>query len=212
MVEVAGAAVVAEAAVVAAAEYRYLRSGYVRYGGVMPIIPTVDGFGATVDVSGPDAATTVVMLTTKQATGALCELLHTASLRTVVIEADDRLTVNSVVGILDTLGVKWALLFADRSAGELAWRLAATRLDRFTALVAVDGSHPRADGEAGDGCPPVEINTTVVVTSADARARAQAGQRFIYGEFRLSELMGRRSAEEFTAQVANEIVLRSSTW
>jgi hypothetical protein len=25
-------------------------------------------------------------------------------------------------------------------------------------------------------------------------------------------LMGRRSAEEFTAQVANEIVLRSSTW
>ena len=77
----------------AAAEYRYLRSRGVRYGGVMPIIPTVDGFGATVDVSGPDAATTVVMLTTKQSTGALCELLHTASLRTVVIEADDRLTV-----------------------------------------------------------------------------------------------------------------------
>lgn len=199
----------------AAAEYRYLRSRRVRYGGVMPIIPTVDGFGATVDVSGPDNATTVVMLVTKQATaghGALCELLHTASLRTVVIEADDRLTVNSVVSILDTLGVKWALLFAAGGAGELAWRLAATRLDRFTALVAIDGSHPRATEESGDVCPPVEINTTVVVTSADARARAQAGQRFVYGEFRLSELVGRRSADEFTAQVANEIVLRSSTW
>ncbi|CAM5694274.1 alpha/beta hydrolase [Mycolicibacterium aubagnense] len=178
----------------------------------MPIIPTVDGFGATVDVSGPDDATTVVMLTTKRAAGALCELLHTASLRTVVIEADDRLTVNSVVGILDTLGVRWALLFADGGAGGLAWRLAATRLDRFTALVAIDGTHPRATEESGDACPPVEINTTVVVTTADARARAQAGQRFIYGEFRMSELVGRRSAEEFTAQVANEIVLRSSTW
>lgn len=190
-------------------------AGGVRYGGVMPIIPTVDGFGATVDVSGPDDATTVVMLVTKQAKpghGSLCELLHTASLRTVSIEADDRLTVNSVVGILDTLGVRWALLFADGGAGELAWRLAATRLDRFTALVAIDGSHPRADGDSGDGCPPVEINTTVVVTSAEARARAQAGQRFIYGEFRMSELVGRRSADEFTAQVANEIVLRSSTW
>ncbi|MUL44961.1 alpha/beta hydrolase [Mycobacterium sp. CBMA293] len=181
----------------------------------MPIIPTVDGFDATVDVSGPDNATTVVLLATQQASaayGALCELLHTASLRTVVIDADNRLSVNSVVGILDTLGVRWALLFADRGAGDLPWRLAATRLDRFTAFVIVDSSHPRATDTSGEACPPVEISTTAVVTTADARAQVQTGQRFIYGEFRMAEMLDGRPAEEFTAQLANEIVLRSSTW
>ncbi|MDR3663468.1 MAG: alpha/beta hydrolase [Mycobacterium sp.] len=182
----------------------------------MPTIPTVDGFGATVDVSGPEDATAVVLLAAPQHPSAsyeaLCELLHTASLRTVLVGADDRLSVNSIVGILDTVGVKWALLFADRGTGDLGWRLAANRLDRFTALVAVDSGHPRVDGESAAGCPPVEINTTAVVTSTDARAQAQAGQRFVYGEFRMVEMLGRRTAQEFTAQLANEIVLRSSTW
>ena len=40
--------------------------------------------------------------------------------------------------ILDTLGVRWALLVGDRVGGELAWELAATRLDRFIGLVVVD--------------------------------------------------------------------------
>jgi hypothetical protein len=61
-------------------------------------------------------------------------------------------------------------------------------------------------------CPPVEINTTVLVSSRATASVADASQRFVYGEHRLVVLPGRRSATEFTAQFAMEIVLRASTW
>jgi len=73
------------------------------------------------------------------------------SLRTIVIGPDPRLTAKSVVGILDALDVRWALLVGDRIGGELAWELAATRLDRFIGLVVIDRGHPRiADLTGGD--------------------------------------------------------------
>jgi pimeloyl-ACP methyl ester carboxylesterase len=110
-----------------------------------------------------------------------------------------------VVGVLDTLGVRWAILFGDRRGAELAWELAATRLDRFTGLVVIDRGHP------GD-CPPVEINTTVLVSTVAAREQAQAGQRRVYADFRLVEMPARCGANDATAQVASEIVMRTSTW
>ncbi|OOK82796.1 hypothetical protein BZL30_0500 [Mycobacterium kansasii] len=70
--------------------------------------------------------------------GAICERLHTASLRTVVIGPDPRLTAKSVMGILDVLSIGWAVVVGDRAGGELAWELAATRLGRFAGLVAID--------------------------------------------------------------------------
>ncbi|MDH6244964.1 alpha/beta hydrolase [Mycobacterium sp. OTB74] len=184
----------------------------------MPTIETVDGFDAHVELAGPEGAPAVVVLAADgqmpSEYNTLCKLLHTASLRTMVIAADARLSVNSVVGIMDTLEVRWALLVGDRDGAELAWRLAANRLDRFTALVVIDRGHPRSmDGPAGDAhCPPVEVNTTAVVTTAGARQVVAAGQRFVYGDFRLVDMIGRRATEEFTAQLANEVVLRSSTW
>ena len=42
--------------------------------------------------------------------------------------------------------------------------------------------------------------------------RGRASQRFVYGDFRLVELLARRNAQESTAQLAAEIVLRTSTW
>lgn len=181
---------------------------------------TVDGFPATVDVSGPDKGSVVVMLGAAHqgpaAYDAVCQRLHTASLRTVVIAPDPRLSPKAVVGILDTLGVRWALLVGDRVGGELAWELAATRLDRFIGLVVVDRGHPRVADQAGvirdEDCPPVEVNTTALVSTPAARAVAKASQRYVYGEFRLVELLGRRNAHESTAQLAAEIVLRTSTW
>ena len=105
---------------------------------------------------------------------------------------------------------------ARRSGGDCAWELAATRLDRFIGLVAIDRGHPRAPDRNGvvidEDCPPVEINTTVLVSSRAAAAVAQASQRFVYGEYRLVVLSGRRTVQEFTAQLAMEIVLRASTW
>lgn len=181
---------------------------------------TLDGFPVPVAVSGPEKGVVVVMLAAQQrplaAYDALCARLHTASLRTVVIGFDSRLTPKSVVGILDALGIGWAIVVGDRAGAELAWELAATRLGRFVGLVAVDRGHPRianADGVVrNEQCPPVEINTTVLVSSPAARDVAHQSQRLVYGDYRLVELLGRGNAAESTAQLATEIVLRTSGW
>lgn len=56
------------------------------------------------------------------------------------------------------------------------------------------------------------MNTTVLVSSPAARAVAKASQRYVYGDFRLVEIAGRRNAGDSTAQLAAEIVLRTSSW
>ena len=146
----------------------------------------------------------------------MCQRLHTASLKTVVIGPDPRLTAKSVIAILDSLDIRWALLVGDRHGAELAWELAATRLDRFIGLVVIDRGHPRVADLAGvirdEHCPPVELNTTALVSTPAARAVAKASQRFVYGEYRVVELLGRRNAADSTAQLAAEIVMRTSTW
>jgi len=181
---------------------------------------TVDGFPVPISVSGSEKSPAVVLLGAAQqavaAYDAVCQRLHTASLRTVVIGADDRLTAQAVPGLLDTLGVRWAVLVGDRVGADLAWVLAATRLDRFTALVVVDRGHPAAPDQSGTirdaHCPPVEMNTTALVSTPAARAAARASQRFVYGDFRIVDMLGRRNVAESTAQLAAEIVLRTSTW
>lgn len=181
---------------------------------------TVEGFPVPVDVAGPEKGAAVVLLGAAQhapaAYDGVCQRLHTASLRTVVIGPDPRMTPKAVVGILDTLDVRWGLLVGDRLGGELAWELAATRLDRFIGLVVIDRGHPRVADHSGairDGaCPPVEMNTTALVSNAAARAVAKASQRYVYGDFRIVDLLGRRNAADSTAQLAAEIVLRTSTW
>lgn len=182
---------------------------------------TVDGFPIAVEVAGPDGSPVVVVLSAAQHTvaayDAVCRRLHTAHLRTVVIGPDTRLSAKSVVGIMDSLGIQWGVVVGDRmGGGELAWELAATRLDRFTALVAIDRGHPRLPDDNGvvrdDHCPPVEISTTVLVSTRAALQVAKASQQFVYGDYRVVELIGRRNAAESTAQFAGEIVLRASTW
>lgn len=184
------------------------------------MMTTVDGFPIDVSLAGPESGSAVLVLGAAQRTlsayDAVCERLHTASLRTIVIGPDPRLTPKSVVGILDVLDINWAVLFGDRVGGELAWELAATRLDRFTGLVVIDRGHPRVADQAGvirdEHCPPVEINTTALVSTPAAQAVARASQRFVYGEYRVVELLGRRNVAQSTAQLAAEIVLRTSTW
>jgi len=58
----------------------------------------------------------------------------------------------------------------------------------------------------------VEMNTTALVSTSAARAVAKASQRFVYGDYRMVDLLGRRNAQESTAQLAAEIVMRTSTW
>ncbi|MHA7650752.1 alpha/beta hydrolase [Mycobacterium sp. ML4] len=184
------------------------------------MMTTLDGFAVPVGVTGPENGVVVVILGAQQravaAYDAICDRLHTASLRTVVIGADPRLTAKSVIGILDALGIGWAVVVGDREGAELAWELAATRLGRFAGLVAIDRGHPGlpgVDGVIRDGdCPPVEIGTTVLVSSPAARTVARDGQRLVYSDYRVVDLTGRRNVQESTAQLATEIVLRTSGW
>src|ERR1700722_17245526 len=190
------------------------------------MMTTVDGFPIQVCDTGPEKGSVVVLLCAAQrpltAYEAVCERLHTASLRTIVVGPDQRLTPKSVFGILDVLDVSWGVLVGDRDGAELAWELAATRLDRFTGLVVTARGHPRVAAPPGgaapagvvrdDHCPPVEINTTALVSNSAAHAVARASQRFVYGDYRVVGLLGRRNAHESTAQLAAEIVLRTSTW
>src|ERR1700682_110330 len=108
---------------------------------------TVDGFPVPVDVTGPDKGSVVVVLAAAHhapaAYDAVCQRLHTASLRTIVIGPDPRLTAKSVVGILDALDVKWALLVGDRIGGGRACEVADHQPDRFIGLVVIDRGHPR---------------------------------------------------------------------
>ena len=181
---------------------------------------TVYGFAVPVQVTGPENGSVVVLLGAAQqsptAYAGVCQRLHTASLKTVVIGPDPRLTAKAVISILDTLGVRWALLVGDKLGGELAWELAATRLDRFIGLVVIDRGHPKVTDLNGvvrdEHCPPVELNTTALVSNNAARAVAKASQRFVYGEYRIVDLLGRRNAADSTAQLAAEIVMRTSTW
>src|SRR6201995_2903444 len=148
------------------------------------MMTTVDGFPIQVCDTGPEKGSVVVLLCAAQralpAYEAVCERLHTASLRTIAIAPDPRLTPKSVVGILDVLDVSWGVLVGDRDGAELAWELAATRLDRFTGLVAIDRGHPRAADHAGvarsEHCPPVEINTTALVSNSAEHSVARASQ------------------------------------
>lgn len=183
------------------------------------MMTTLDGFPVPVGITGPENGVVVVVVGDVQrplaAYDAVCERLHTASLRTVVIGFDPRLTPKSVIGILDAVGIGWAVVVGDRAGGELAWELAAAGLGRFVGLVAIDRGHPRAADTHGvvrdDHCPPVEIGTTVLVSSPEARAVAQDSQRFVFSEYRVVDL-ARRAAQESTAQLAAEIVLRTCAW
>lgn len=184
------------------------------------MMTTLDGFAVPVAVTGPEKGVVVVLLGAEQrpiaAYDALCERLHNASLRTVVIGADPRLTPKSVLGILDSLSISWAVLVGDRAGAQLAWKVAATKLGRFVGLVAIDRGHPAVpdvEGVIGDEqCPAVEIGTTVLVSSAAVRTVAQRSQRFVYSDYRVVDLPARRNAHDSTAQLATEIVLRTSGW
>lgn len=180
---------------------------------------TVDGFGVPVCVAGPDKGPYVVLLAAAQQPpttyDALCKRLHNSAARTVVVAGDPRLRTKAVVDILDSLEIPSCVLVGDRFGAELAWQVAAARPERFTGMVVADRGHPRVadpDGVIRDpDCPPVEINTTAMVSSPAARAAAKASQRFVYSDFRLVEF-SRRNLEIAIPQMAAEIVLRTSSW
>jgi pimeloyl-ACP methyl ester carboxylesterase len=182
-------------------------------------VPTIDGYSVAVGVSGPDFGPAVVMFANRPGFGAceaVCRRLHIAMFRTIVISADPRLNAKSVIGVLDTLKIRWALLVAGRIGGGLAWTLAATHPERFKGLVAINHGHPCVPDITGvicdSRCFPVEINTTMLVDTPARHNVARATSRYVYGEFRVAQLLDGRDAEDYTSQLAAEVVLRAYSW
>ncbi len=183
-------------------------------------VDVVEGLWVPVKISGPDNGRAVIMFDeTPCETPAfedVRERLHVAMLRTLVIPVDPRLTAKSAVGLLDRLGVHGGLLVGDRAGADVAWQVAADQRERFTGLVVIDSGHPSVPDTNGvirdQHCPPVNADTTALVSTPAAHAVGHASRRYVHGEFRLTELAGRRKSRHFTAQLAAEIVLRSHSW
>jgi pimeloyl-ACP methyl ester carboxylesterase len=183
-------------------------------------VDTIHGFTIPVDVQGPKDGRTIVIFDEPWCETspyeAVRQRLHIAGLRTVLIGARRRLSAKAVVGVLDALPVKGAVLVGDHLGAELAWELAATHHERFAGLVVIDCGHPRVADVNGvvrdEHCPHVHADTTALVSSRAAEAVARASRRYVRGDFRLTELAGWRGSRHFTAQLTTEILLRRHSW
>ncbi|WP_238419117.1 alpha/beta fold hydrolase [Gordonia sp. 'Campus'] len=108
--------------------------------------------------------------------------LHESGLRTLVIDqrgyspgarpgdvADYHLghLVSDVIGVLDALGVGYAILVGHDWGGILAWHLAAKYPDRFTGLVVASTGHPSAMRDALVGTDQRERSSYILDFVAD---------------------------------------------
>ncbi len=180
-------------------------------------ISTIDGINIQVRSQGPKEWRTVVLLDAlsddrPQYRGVLARL-QVAKVRTVVVASHRPVGVKAVIDVLDTLNVPCAVLVGDRAEAETAWKTAAHHPERIIGLVVIDGGRPKVPGVSctvcEDHCPPVLTDTTALVSTTAAKSIARASRRYVRGDFRIAELVGRRGSREFTAQLSTEIVLRS---
>jgi pimeloyl-ACP methyl ester carboxylesterase len=188
-----------------------------KYHQTMRPVTAIDGAHMSLTLSGPATGRTVVIFEEparrQESYDILRERLHLAMFRVAGIPAHNGMDEKSVISFLDQLKITGALLVGDRAGGELAWDMAAGYGERFAGLVAIDCGHPKVpdvDGIVRDeGCPNVELDTTILVSSRAAHSVARASRRHVRAEFRLAELAGPRNSRHFTAQLATEIVVRA---
>lgn len=173
----------------------------------------------TVRVGGPQSRHTVLLLPDAgdpvDVYDRVCARLHTSDLRTIAVESLDDLDQTGVYAILDDLGVPWTNLVGAGAGADLAWQLSARGFGRFIGLVVAGRAHPAvpaAGGAADAACPAVELPTTVIATKDLPRSAADASGRFVFGEFRVTQVDVAHVATEADQELATEIVLRSGLW
>lgn len=183
-------------------------------------VGTADG-PVDVRVDGPESAHVVTLLRASDDPVTIyddvCARLHESGLRTVVIgAADGALTEAAVIEVLDSLKLSWVNLVGNGDAAEVAWLLAARTFGRFVSLIVADRGHPSipdATGAVrGADCPAVELPTTVLVGDPAQREAAELSGRKVYSDFRVVEIETDGGTAKAGAQLATEIVLRTSTW
>jgi len=130
------------------------------------MMTTVDGFPIQVSDTGPDKGSVVVLLGAAQrapaAYDAVCDRLHTASLRTIVVGPDPRLTPKSVVGILDVLDINWGVLVGDREVQATGDR--DLIFDAIANLVDNALKHGRHGGEVVVACENIDGQALVSIS------------------------------------------------
>ncbi len=180
---------------------------------------TIDGLPVQVSALGPKDGRSVVLLSQLPwDIGSYQEIqqrLRVARIQSVQISANRPLSAKAVIGLLDALDVRSAVVVGDRAAADMAWQTAAHHPQRVTGLVVIDRGHPRAADITGTvrdrNCPLVLVNTTTLVSTASHHSVARASRRHVRGDFRITELAGCRGSRHFTSQLSTEIVLRSLT-
>ncbi|MGW5573832.1 alpha/beta hydrolase [Nocardia thailandica] len=167
----------------------------------------------TVRVDGPDSRHSVLLFPDSgdpaDVFDKVCERLHNSDLRTVVVESVDDLEPADVHAILDEVGVPYVNVAGRGAGAALAWRLCAGPFGRFMSLVVADAGHPAVDGAA---VAPMELPVTMLVSNRTPRATADASGRYVYGEFRVVPVDVDDIAADADAELATEIVLRTSLW
>ncbi|MGC4932617.1 alpha/beta fold hydrolase [Gordonia sp. DT30] len=150
-----------------------------------------------VTVGGPDNGPWVLLLHGFPVNGscydAVVPRLHEAGLRTIVPNQrgyspgarpanveDYRIDhlVADAIGILDGLGVHYALLVGHDWGGLVAWRLAAEHPDRFTGFVAVSTGHPSATRDSLDSSDQRERSSYIkdfIAEGAEEKLLARDG-------------------------------------
>lgn len=128
---------------------------------------TVGELTFDVRIGGPEGGTWVLLLhgfpVNSSCYDAVVPRLHESGLRTIVFDqrgyspgarpagVDDYrldLLAGDALGVLDALGVHYAMLVGHDWGGIVAWHLAGKHLDRFTSLVAASTGHPSAMRDA----------------------------------------------------------------
>ncbi|WP_072802129.1 alpha/beta fold hydrolase [Rhodococcoides yunnanense] len=179
------------------------------------------GGSCSVRIAGPESRHAVLLLPgvgdSPDLYDGVAERLHNSDLRTVAVEDITGLDHDGVLAVLDELSLPWVHLVGSREGAELAWGLAARTFGRFASLVVCDRGHPAVADDRGvvlsADCPPVELPTTLMIGSSLRRASADGSGRVVYSEFRVVQLDGIANIPaDATAELATEIVLRTSPW
>lgn len=147
---------------------------------------TVGGLTFDVRIGGPETGPWVLLLHGFPVNGSCYDdvlpRLHESGLRTLVIDQrgyspgarppgvdDYRLThlVSDVIGVLDALGIGYAILVGHDWGGIVAWHLAGKYPDRFTGLVVASTGHPSAMRDALVGSDQRERSSYILDFVAD---------------------------------------------
>lgn len=175
----------------------------------------------TVRVDGPNSRHAVLLLPglgdSVDVYDDVCERLHSSELRTFAVESVAGLGEDAMIGLLDELKLGWVNLVGSGEGADLAWLLAARTFGRFASLVVADSAHPGVAGPRGNpqvsSCPAVELPTTVLIGKSTPRSCAEESGRRVFADFRIVELADVDNVPaQAGAEMASEIVLRTSSW